>query len=223
MGGEIKKELQKMEKKAVSKQTLQRLPLYLNFLKQRDPLSNVSATIIAQALSLNDVQVRKDLASISQRGRPKIGYITKELIYDIEQFLGYDNTQNAVIVGAGNLGRALLSYGGFAAQGLDIVAAFDLDNNKLGEMINGKQVMDISKLDNLCHRMKIRLGIITVPAFAAQEVCDMLVEAGVLGIWNFSPVHLKVPENVLVQNENMAFSLAMLSKHLSEKLTDSQE
>jgi len=71
--------------------------------------------------------------------------------------------------------------------------------------------------------MKIRLGIITVPAFAAQEVCDMLVEAGVLGIWNFSPVHLKVPENVLVQNENMAFSLAMLSKHLSEKLTDSQE
>ncbi len=212
-----------MEKKAVSKQTLQRLPLYLNFLKQRDPLSNVSATIIAQALSLNDVQVRKDLASISQRGRPKIGYITKELIYDIEQFLGYDNTQNAVIVGAGNLGRALLSYGGFAAQGLDIVAAFDLDNNKLGEMINGKQVMDISKLDNLCRRMKIRLGIITVPAFAAQEVCDMLVEAGVLGIWNFSPVHLKVPENVLVQNENMAFSLAMLSKHLSEKLTDSQE
>ncbi|MBP3387478.1 MAG: redox-sensing transcriptional repressor Rex [Clostridia bacterium] len=212
-----------MEKKAVSKQTLQRLPLYLNFLKQRDPLSNVSATIIAQALSLNDVQVRKDLASISQRGRPKIGYITKELIYDIEQFLGYDNTQNAVIVGAGNLGRALLSYDGFAAQGLDIVAAFDLDNNKLGEMINGKQVMDISKLDNLCRRMKIRLGIITVPAFAAQEVCDMLVEAGVLGIWNFSPVHLKVPENVLVQNENMAFSLAMLSKHLSEKLTDSQE
>ena len=210
-----------MEKKAVSKQTLQRLPLYLNFLKQRDPLSNVSATIIAQALSLNDVQVRKDLASISQRGRPKIGYITKELIYDIEQFLGYDNTQNAVIVGAGNLGRALLSYDGFAAQGLDIVAAFDLDNNKLGEMINGKQVMDISKLDNLCRRMKIRLGIITVPAFAAQEVCDMLVEAGVLGIWNFSPVHLKVPENVLVQNENMAFSLAMLSKHLSEKLTDS--
>lgn len=212
-----------MEKKAVSKQTLQRLPLYLNFLKQRDPLSNVSATIIAQALSLNDVQVRKDLASISQRGRPKIGYITKELIYDIEQFLGYDNTQNAVIVGAGNLGRALLSYDGFAKQGLDIVAAFDLDNNKLGEMINGKQVMDISKLYNLCHRMKIRLGIITVPAFAAQEVCDRLVEAGVLGIWNFSPVHLNVPDNVLVQNENMAFSLALLSKHLSEKLTDTQE
>ena len=212
-----------MEKKAVSKQALQRLPLYLNFLKQRDPLSNVSATIIAQALSLNDVQVRKDLASISQRGRPKIGYITKELINDIEQFLGYDNTQNAVIVGAGNLGRALLSYDGFEKQGLDIVAAFDMDNNKLGEMINGKQVMDISKLYNLCQRMKIRLGIITVPAFAAQEVCDRLVEAGVLGIWNFSPVHLNVPENVLVQNENMAFSLAMLSKHLSEKLTDTQE
>lgn len=212
-----------MDKKAVSKQTLQRLPLYLNFLKQRDPLSNVSATIIAQALSLNDVQVRKDLASISSRGRPKIGYVTKELIYDIEQFLGYDNTQNAVIVGAGNLGRALLSYDGFAKQGLDIVAAFDMDNNKLGEMINGKQVMDISKLDNLCRRMKIRLGIITVPAFAAQEVCDKLVKAGVLGIWNFSPVHLNVPDNVLVQNENMAFSLAMLSKHLGEKLTDTQE
>lgn len=209
-----------MDKKAVSKQTMQRFPQYLNFLKQREPLSNVSATIIAQALDLNDVQVRKDLASVSSRGRPRIGYITKELIYDIEQFLGYDNTQNAVIVGVGNLGRALLSYDGFAKQGLDIVAAFDMDNRKVGEMINGKQVIDIDKMEELCRRMNVRLGIITVPATSAQEVCDKLVSAGVLGIWNFSPVHLNVPDNVLVQNENMAFSLAMLSKHLSEKLNE---
>jgi redox-sensing transcriptional repressor len=181
---------------------------------------NISATTIAEALGLNDVQVRKDLSSISSGGRPKIGYITENLIFDIEQFLGYDDADSAVIIGAGNLGHALLSYEGFSEYGLDIVAAFDTDEDIVGKVINDKQVLSTEKLKDLCSRLKIKIGIITVPFFAAQDVCDALVESGVLAIWNFAPVHLNVPENVLVKNENMACSLAVLSKHLREKLFD---
>jgi redox-sensing transcriptional repressor len=209
-----------MESQSISAQTLQRLPLFLTYLKSlpKDGAANISATTIADALDLNDVQVRKDLASVSSGGRPKIGYITEDLIFDIEQFLGYDDVNSAVVIGAGNIGHALLSYNGFAEYGLDIIAAFDIDKSIIGTAINGKQVLPANKLKDLCSRMKVRIGIITVPGFEAQAVCDILVGVGVLAIWNFTSVHLNVPDNVLVQNENMACSLAVLSKHLTEKL-----
>ncbi|WRS28199.1 redox-sensing transcriptional repressor Rex [Oscillospiraceae bacterium MB08-C2-2] len=211
-----------MKLKSVPTQTLQRLPAYLNYLKSlpKDGVANISATTIAEALRLNDVQVRKDLASISDGGRPKVGYVTENLIFDIEQFLGYDDADNAVIVGSGNLGKALLSYKGFSEYGLDIVAAFDIDESVVGCTVNGKRILPAEKLKNLCHRMGIKIGIITVPAYQAQDVCNTLIESGVVAIWNFAPVHLEVPENVLVQNENMACSLAILSMHLTKKLTE---
>ena len=191
--------------RSVSKQTLERLPAYLNYLKSlpEEEAPNISATIIAEELGLNDVQVRKDLAMISSGGRPKVGYITAGLIQDIEQFLGYGNADRAVIVGAGHLGQALLCYHGFSEYGLEVVAAFDADQEKCGIKIDGKPVLPMEKLPDLCRRMNIRMGIITAPAPAA-------------------PVHLKVPKNVLVQNENMAYSLAVLSKHLIEKMGESQ-
>lgn len=202
-----------MENQSISKQTLKRLPIYLNYLKSyaQSGAENISATFIADSLGLNHVQVRKDLASVSSGGRPKTGYVTVDLMADIERFLGYDNTDSAVIVGYGKLGRALMSYEGFENYGLDIVAAFDKDEKVLEE-----KVFPISKLQDLCRRLKVRIGIITVPASAAQGVCNLLVESGILAIWNFAPVHLQVPEGILVQNENMASSLAVLSKHLSE-------
>jgi len=198
-----------MESKSVSAQTLHRLPLYLNYLKSLSKGStlNISATAIADALSLNDVQVRKDLALISSGGRPKIGYITESLISDIEEFLGYDDSGSAVIVGAGNLGRAFLSYEGFKEYGIDIVAAFDTKSAIIGTIINGKQIFPSAKLTDLCRRMKIKLGIITVPPQYAQKVCDDLANGGVSAIWNFAPVHLNVPENIQVKNENLACSL----------------
>lgn len=206
--------------KSISTQTLQRLPMYLNYLKSlpENQILNISATTIAEALKLNNVQVRKDLAMISSGGRPKIGYITKNLIFDIEKFLGYDNADSAVIAGAGDLGCALLSYDGFSKYGLDIIAAFDVDEEIIGTTINGKKVLSSDKLKDLCSRMKVRIGIIAVPASKAQEICDSMVESGILAIWNFAPVNLKVPDSVLVQNEDMAFSLAKLSKNLSKKL-----
>ncbi len=209
-----------MDYKSVSVQTISRLPRYLNYLKglPKGSISNISATMIAEALGLNDVQVRKDLSLVSDGGRPKIGYAIEELITDIEHFLGYDDTHSAVLVGVGNLGTALLSYGGFAEYGLDIVAAFDVNESLDGCKVNGKQIFPLTKLIDLCKRMQIKIGIITVPNYEAQKVCDMLVESGVQAIWNFAPVHLNAPPEVLIQSENMACSLALLSKHLSEKL-----
>ncbi len=207
---------------SVSTQTLQRLPVYLRYLKflPKDGQMNISAKAIAQALDLGEIQVRKDLAAVSSGGRPKIGYIMENLMEDIQSFLGYDNINDAVLVGAGKLGRALLAYEGFRECGLNIVAAFDVDDKATGDGGNGKSIFPVGRLKELCARMKTHIGIITVPEDSAQSVCDLLLEAGVLAIWNFAPVHLKVPERVLIRNENMAAELALLSKHLAKKLCD---
>lgn len=206
---------------SVSKQTLQRLPLYLNYLKTRskEGITNISAPIIADGLKLNEVQVRKDLALVSSGGRPKTGYKIDSLIADIKAFLGYDNVNEAILVGAGQLGKALLSYKGFDEYGLNIVAALDIDEELIGSVVNGKQILSIDKMKDLCKRLNVHMGIITVPAENAQQVCNMLIESGILAIWNFAPVHLNVPEHILVQNENIAASLAVLSKHLIEKMS----
>ena len=116
------------------------------------------------------------------------------------------------------LGRALLGYSGFAEYGLNIVAAFDANDALMGTTKSGKPVMDLSRLPEICRRYKIQIGIITVPAEQAQSVCDLLIANGIRAIWNFAPTHLTVPDNILVQNENMAASLALLCKHLNEHM-----
>ena len=202
----------------ISKHNLQRLPMYLSYIQglPEDAPKNISATTIAEALQLNDVQVRKDLASVSSSGKPKVGYNVKDLIAELEAFLGYNDIDNAVIVGAGSLGKALLNYSGFKAYGLNIIAAFDLCEEPTE--FQGKTVFPIAQLGSFCRKVNVHIGIITVPASSAQEICDLLVESGIRAIWNFAPVHLNTPEGILVQNENMAASLALLSKHLSERL-----
>lgn len=209
---------------SVSRQTLQRLPDYLNCLKslQQSGILTVSAKTVAETLGLGEIQVRKDLASVSTGGKPKIGYVTKDLIKDLEDYLGYHDSHDAVLVGAGKLGRALLSYEGFKEYGLNIVAAFDTKGYEADNDDTSSIVLPISSLSDLCRRLQIRIGIITVPADCAQEICDTLVKSGVLAIWNFAPTHLHVPENILVKNENMASSLALLSQHLSKKMMSEQ-
>ena len=208
-----------MEVKQVSRQTLKRLPVYLNYLKSISGQPNISAAAIADALKMGDVQVRKDLAQISSGGRPKTGYVTSSLIKDIEAFLGCRDTNAAVLVGAGNMGRAILSYVGFSGYGLQILAAFDTDPEKIDTKIGSTPVFDAARLTNLLCRMNIKIGIIAVPPQAAQEVCDKLTQNGVKAIWNFAPVHLCVPEDVLAENEDMAYSLSILSQRLSESMS----
>ena len=208
-----------MATQAVSKQTLSRLPQYLSYLESlSDAVRTISATGIAAALNLNQVQVRKDLASVSSSGKPKVGYMRRDLIREIKTFLGYDSADEAVIVGAGKLGRALMGYTGFRDYGLNILAAFDTNEDVIGEDENGRPIMPIEVLKETCLRLGVHIGIITVPSLAAQNVCDRLFDAGVLAVWNFAPVRLVVPEGILVQNDNMASALAILSNHLAEKM-----
>ncbi len=210
-----------MEHKEISKAVLKRLPGYLAYLKntQEGGSLYISATALANALGMGEVQVRKDLAMVSNGGRPKVGYLRQGLIDDIEQFLGYDNTTDAVLVGAGKLGQALCGYSGFEAYGLNILAAFDL-MPAAETTVEGKPILPVSKMQSFCKSHKVLMGIITVPAGQAQQVCDQMIECGIKAIWNFAPTHLEVPEGILVQNENMATSLAVLSMHLQAQIKD---
>ena len=210
-----------MERKEISKSVLKRLPIYLGYLKSlpKDTATYISATALANALGMGEVQVRKDLAQVSDGGRPKIGYLRESLIDDINQFLGYDNTTDAVLVGAGKLGQALLGYSGFDDYGLNILAAFDV-NIKKPQVVDGKPLLPMEDLKDFCRDNKILMGIITVPAASAQQVCDKVIDSGIKAIWNFAPVHLDVPEHILVQNENMATSLAVLSMHLQAQMKE---
>ena len=210
-----------MQKKEVSKSVLKRLPAYLAYLKRipADASPNISATALANALGMGEVQVRKDLALVSDGGRPKIGYNRLALIDDIEQFLGYDNTTDAVLVGAGKLGRALLDYKGFGKYGLNILAAFDM-NAQPGDCEGDKPVLPMEELELFCREHKVLMGIITVPSSQAQEVCDQLIASGIKAVWNFANAHLEVPAGILVQYENMATSLAVLSMHLQAQIKE---
>lgn len=210
-----------MEKKEISKSVLKRLPGYLAYLKSlpESGAPYISATALANALGMGEVQVRKDLAMVSDGGRPKIGYLRESLIDDIEQFLGYDNTTDAVLIGAGKLGQALLGYSGFEAYGLNILAAFD-SNPAMDRTEDGKPIYPMTQLEGFCRTNKVLMGIITVPAVCAQEVCDRLISCGIKAVWTFAPTHLDVPEHILVQYENMATSLAVLSMHLKAQMKE---
>ena len=207
----------KLEEKDISKATLARMPLYLHFLQEENSkgAQYISSTVIAQNISVSSVLVRKDLALVSsEAGRPRLGFAISRLIVDIEKFLGYDNLSDAIIVGAGGLGRAFLGYEGFKNNGLHIVAAFDVSERLIGTKVAGKEILPMSKLGEFVKEHKIRIGVITVPKVAAQDVLNQMVEAGIEAIWNFAPAPLRVPKDIVLKTEDLAASLAMLAGKL---------
>lgn len=210
--------------KSISKSVLRRLPIYLTYLKSIEQMGSpyISATALAAALGMGEVQVRKDLAMVSDGGRPKIGYPRELLIKDIEQFLGYDNTTDTVLIGAGKLGQALMCYKGFDEYGLNILAGFD-SSPDVEFTDNGKPIYSMDQLESFCRGHKILMGIITTPERSAQQVCDQLIKCGIKAIWSFAPCHLDVPEGVMVHNENMATSLAILSVHLQAQMREKKD
>jgi len=212
------------DKKVVKLPTIRRLPSYLHLLKELHSkgLDYVSGTFLGRELDYEPIQVRKDLAITGVVGKPGVGFYIPELIQGIENFLNWDNTTDAVLVGAGSLGTALLGYEGFKKYGLNIVAVFDANPSKVGQTIHGRTVFPMDKLIDLVERMHIHIGIITVPAFAAQKVADMLVESGIRGIWNFTPTKVQVPEEVTVQNEDLSSGLAVLSVKMAKKMKGAQ-
>lgn len=192
--------------------SLQRLPIYLNFLKSEGTTEGfVSSGAIARALNMGEVLVRKDLAYTSAQGRTRVGYKRSELIAALEDYLGCNDVKNAVIVGAGGLGSALLSYGGFENYGIKIVAAFDNDGAKIGLDFCGKPVYDVAEAKKRIDELDVKLAVICVPAKYAQGVAEVLAECGVKFILNFAPVLLRVPEGVTVRNVDLAANLAILS------------
>lgn len=191
--------------------SLQRLPVYLNYLKSLTADGFISSGAIARALGMGEVLVRKDLAFTAAQGRTRVGYLRTELIAALEDYLGCNDKKKTVIFGAGELGKALMSYGGFSNYGIEIVAAFDNDSAKVGTYVGGKPVFDVKNAPEMLAELTPRLAVVCVPARDAQAVGDMLVECGVRKILNFAPVLLRVPDGVIVRNIDVAANLAILS------------
>lgn len=170
----------------------------------------ISSSTIASYFHIDDTQVRKDLAKISLHGTPRRGFKTKKVIENIRHELGLDEVYNAVIVGAGRLGGAIAEYKGFQNYGLFLVALFDNDKNKIGKTVNKYPVRSIHDIKIIVPQFKVQLGILVCPERSAQSSADLLVEAGVKAIWNFTPANIDVPENVIVRNEHISVGLAEL-------------
>jgi redox-sensing transcriptional repressor len=207
-----------MDKCSISKATFGRLPRYLDFLRNLPPdkVPYISATNIAKRLELGEVQVRKDLAAVSGAGKPKLGYVTAELVEKLEECLGYNQLTSAVLVGAGKLGRALLQYDEFEKYGVKISAAFD-SNEQVISLGSKTEILPMNQFEGFCKTENVRLGIITVGEGSAQAVCDQMVKSGITAIWNFAPCKLQVPSDIMLQNENLALSLAHLKNQLIRK------
>lgn len=193
--------------------TIRRLPAYLTILRLIDTSSKetVSSSYIADKLKLESIQVRKDLAVTGVLGRTKVGYQVTDLINAIEKYLGWDSNKQAVLVGIGHLGSALLGYSGFVKYGLQIVAAFDANPDVVGTTVHDHEVIRMEDLPDTVKQLDIIMAILTVPAEFAQSVANTLISSGIRAIWNFSPVTLEVPDGVIVQNEDLSSGLAVLS------------
>ena len=205
-----------MDKSGITKATLGRLPHYLQLLRELpiDDVPYISATVIAKKLSLGEVQVRKDLSAVSGAGKPKVGYKTTDLIKSIEAHLGLGDMTNAVLVGAGKLGKALLEFDDFEDYGVKIIAAFDCNETSI-RYNRSIEILPMNDFDEYCKQNNVRIGIITVGEGSAQSVCDKMIESGITAIWNFAPCNLELPDGILLKQERLALSLAYLNNKLS--------
>ena len=197
---------------------VKRMPAYLQMLRvlQAEGHEHVSGTVLAGAHNLEPVIVRKDLAITGAVGTPRIGFHIAELIAAIERFLGWDNQTKAVLVGVGSLGTALLGYHGFHDFGFRMVGAFDQNPKIVGKWVHGRKVQAVDQLAPFVRRGEIRLGVLTVPEAAAQETAELMVHAGIRGIWNFTPFKLELPNGIVTQKEDLAEGLAVLSHRLHQ-------
>ncbi len=200
---------------------VRRLSLYLRQLEafQVRSVRTVSSKQLGEALSLSDAQVRKDLAYFGQFGLPGVGYRVPDLIQRVRGILGTDKMSNALLVGVGNLGRALIAFRGFAKRGFRIAAAFDKDASKIGLEISGPTMLRVQPLKDMATAAKAesaRLGVLAVPAESAQAVADQMIAAGILGLLNFAPVRLQVRSHVAVSSVDLAVHLEQLSFQLSD-------
>lgn len=202
-----------IKKKIWAGPSIRRLPSYLNIIKAVASQGQefISGTVIAEELQLEAIQVRKDLSLAGAIGRPKRGYPIKELIFSIERFLSWNLEHKAAIVGAGCLGSALIGYHEFREHGLRISIAFDSDIKKVGLTLHGIKVYDINEAPSLIKEEGIKIAILTLPSEHAQKTANILVEAGIKGLWNFTNTKIIAPDEVAVWKEDLSSGYAMLS------------
>ena len=204
--------------KKFSKNQLERYPFYLKYFKelQAEGVETISSPKIAKVLGYSEEQIRKDLQVVSSiPGRPKKGRNVDKLVDTLETFLGYKGETNAVIIGCGHLGLALLHYPNFDDMGLSIVAGFDVEPSLIGKKIDSKEIYDLKEIGDIFPRVGGEIAIVAVPASAAQSAIDAAVKAGAKGIWNFAPTHVTVPNHVVIENFNFSSSLAVLMHRLN--------
>lgn len=211
--------MKEQQRSGIPLPTIKRIPVYVSVLEKwlKEGKETVSTTDFAATLTLKPVQVRKDLAFAGAEGKPRIGYQTEELLKTLHRFVGWNNLSEAVLVGAGALGTAILGYKGFDRFGLKIKAAFDIDESKCGATVHDKPVYPIRDLKQYVKKNGIIMGILTVSENGAQPAADALVEAGIQGIWNFSPAQIDVPDSIFVQQEDLAAGLAVLAVRIKER------
>lgn len=202
--------------------TIRRMPTYLHHLKSlaAEGVETISAATLAERLGFEPIQVRKDLALTGVVGKPRVGFEVMPLLQAIIDYLGWRDARKAVLVGVGSLGSAILGYDGFEAFGLQIVAAFDASADLVGKVVHGYEVMSTQDISDQVMEFQANIGVVSVPALAAQTVAEQLIAVGVKGIWNFAPVSLQVPEGVVVQTVDLAESLGVLSVRLSRVMPD---
>lgn len=196
--------------------TIRRMPLYLSYLNSLDIAQNkyISAPKIAKDLGFDPTQITKDIGYTNVVGKTRVGFDIEELIPAIDDFLGYNKKNEAFLVGAGNLGSALIKYEGFESTGFKILVAFDNDPGLIGTEINDTKILHINKFQNLAERMHISIGIITTPDEYAQEIANKMVECGIKAIWNFTPTPIKVKDGIIVENTSIYSNLAVIIKKL---------
>ena len=201
-----------------SEPTLKRLPIYLHYLQKvvEKGVLYISAPYIAGDLKLDPTQVVKDLSVTGIKGKPRVGYNTFELVKSIEEYLDFNKKNEAFLFGAGNLGSALLAYPALESFGLKIIAAFDISENKVGTTAGNVSILHIDKFEELAEKLKIKIGILTTPAAVAQKTAERMARGGITGIWNLTPVSLRLPEHVVVQNTSMYSNVAVLLRKMKE-------
>ena len=214
----MKKEVKYKIAKQVSEPTLKRLPGYLYYLEniKEEGVINISAPTIGKDLKCESSQVVKDLAVTGIKGKPRVGYNTYELIHALESYLGFNQVNEAFLVGAGNLGSALMAYQEHQALGLKILAAFDVDQAKIGRTIGGIHVLEYNKLFSLFDRLNVQIGILTTPNSVAQDVAEDLVNCGIKAIWNFTSATLRLRDEIIIQNTSLSADSAVLLRRLKD-------
>ena len=205
--------------------TIRRLPWYLSYVRVLDLLhvEYVSSTQISKELNVQSSQIAKDLSFLNIRGKTRIGYEVRSLLVELEEFLGFNRQHDAVVIGTGSLGAALMQDHGLAHYGLNIVAGFDVRSEVIGKHLGGLPVLDINELVPWQREHRVSIAILTVPVERAQETADLAIASGVRALWNFTPYRIKAPEDVVIANTSIYAHLAIIYNRMQNTNNENRQ